>query len=64
MGSPVLVWTLERLQHHTIGAVAIEPFIGNRRARDVAAQTFELVALIGSTAYVGMQAKTVFVLDR
>ena len=48
------------LQHDISRAVTFESFIGHRRARDVAAQAFKLVALISGAAHVGMQAKAVF----
>ena len=60
MGGPILVWALE-LQHDIACSVAFKPLMGNSRARDIAAQAFELVALMGGAAYVGMKAKAVFV---
>ena len=39
------------LQHHLAGAIALEPFVGNGRAGDLAAQAFERLALMGATAY-------------
>ena len=47
------------LQHDLACAIALEPLVGNRRAGDVAAQAFELLALMGATAYWRMQAETV-----
>ena len=38
---------------------SLEAFIGNGRARDVAAQVFELLALIGATAHRRVQAEAV-----
>ena len=38
---------------------ALEPFVGDRGARDVPAQAFEFLALIGATAHSGMQAEAV-----
>ena len=48
------------LQHDIACAVTFKSFIGNGWTRDIAAQAFELVALIGGAAHVGMQAKAVF----
>ena len=59
MGGPISVPALE-LQHDIARAVTFESFIGHRRARDVTAQAFELFALMGDAAHVGMQAKAVF----
>ena len=42
-----------QLQHDITSAIALEPFIGNRGARDVAAQAFELLALMRATALPG-----------
>ena len=39
------------LEHDLAGAIAHEPFIGNRGAGDVAAQALEFLALMGATAY-------------
>ncbi len=50
MGGPVPVAAFE-LQHDLAGAIALEPFVGNRGAGDVAAQAFELVALMHATKY-------------
>src|SRR5689334_7462729 len=47
------------LEHDLAGWIAFEPLVGNRRAGDVAAQAFELLALMGVTAYCRMQAETV-----
>src|SRR3954452_2087428 len=58
MGGAVAPGALE-LQHDLASAVALEPLVGNRRAGDVAAQAFELLALMGVTAYCRMQAETV-----
>ena len=59
VGGPVSIRALER-QHDIACAVTFESFIGNGRARNVAAQAFKLVTLIGGAAHVGMQAKAVF----
>ncbi len=59
MGSTVLIRALE-FQYDIACAVTFEPFIGNGRACNVAAQAFKLVALISGAAYVRMQAKAVF----
>ena len=47
------------LLHDITSAIALEPFIGNRGARDVAAQPFEFLALMGATAHPAMQAEAV-----
>ena len=49
MGGAVAVGTLE-LEHELAGAIALEPFVGNGRAGDIAAQAFKLLALMGGTA--------------
>ena len=58
MGGAVLIGALQ-LQHHLPVAVAFEPFVGNRRAGDVAAQVFERLALIGAATHRRVQAKAV-----
>ena len=58
MGGAVAPGALE-LQHDLACWIALEPFIGNGRAGDVAAQAFELLALMSATAHCRMQAKTV-----
>ena len=58
VSSPVLIRALE-LQHDLAGAVALEPFVGNGRAGDIAAQVFEFLALIGAATHRGMQAEAV-----
>ena len=50
MGGAVAVGALE-LQHDLARWIALEPFVGNGRAGDIAAQAFELLALMGATAY-------------
>ena len=45
------------LQHDITRAIALEPFVGDRRAGDIAAQPFDLLALMRATAYPGMQAE-------
>ena len=47
------------LQHDLAFAVALEPFVGDRGAGDVAAQAFEFLVLMGATAHPSMQAETV-----
>ena len=47
------------LQHDIPRSIALHPFVGDRGARDVAAQPFEFLALMGATAHPGMQAKAV-----
>ena len=56
MGRSVLVWTHE-LQHQITSAVSIKPFVGNRWSGDIAAQTFQFMALVHGAADLGMQAK-------
>ncbi len=58
VGGVVPVGAFE-LQHDLADAIALEPFIGNRGAGDVAAQAFEFLALMGATTYCRMQAKAV-----
>jgi hypothetical protein len=53
MGGGVAVRALE-LQHDLARWIAFEPFIGNGRAGDIAAQAFELLALMGATTYCRM----------
>ena len=45
------------LQHDLAGWGAAQAFVPQGRARNVAAQTFEGVPLLGATARIGMQAK-------
>ena len=59
MGSSISVRAFE-LQHDVACAVAFKPFVGNRRTGNVTAQTFELMALMGGTVDVGVQAEAVF----
>jgi hypothetical protein len=56
MSGPILVGVFE-LQHDLAIAIALESFVGNRRAGDVAAHMFELVALIDGEPHLGMEAK-------
>ena len=60
MGGAVVVRALE-LQHDLAGAIAFEPFVGNRGAGDIAAQAFEFLALTGATAHCRVQAQAVHV---
>ena len=57
MGGGVAVGTLE-LQHDLACLIAFEPFVGNRRAGDSAAQAFELLALMGATTYCRMSSQS------
>ena len=43
-------------EHHLSGAVDLHALIGQRRARDVAAQLLECLAVMGSAAHGGVQA--------
>ena len=47
------------LQHDIASAIALEPLNGDRRARDVAAQAFERLALMLPAAHPDMQAEAV-----
>ena len=57
MGGAVAVWALES-QHDIAGAVKFEPFVGDGRTGDVAAQLLEFVALIHGAAHLGMEAES------
>ena len=57
LAQPIPVNTPSALELHS--AIALEPLVGNRRARDVAAQAFEFLALIRTTAHCGVQAEAV-----
>ncbi len=50
-----------QLQHDIAGAVEFEPFIGDGRTCDVAAQLFELVTLIHSAAHRGVEAEPLWI---
>jgi hypothetical protein len=56
MGGAVFERALQ-LQHHLAGAVTLEPFVGDRRAGDIAAQVLQFLALIGAPAHRRMEAK-------
>jgi hypothetical protein len=56
MGGAVFECTLQ-LQHDIAGAVTLEPFIGDRRAGDIAAEMLQLLALIGALAHRRMEAE-------
>ena len=47
MGGAIAPGAFE-LQHNLAGAIALEPLVGNSRAGDVAAQAFEMLALMGT----------------
>ncbi len=53
VGGAVAPGALE-LQDDLAGAIALEPLVGNGRAGDIAAQAFELLALMGATAHGGV----------
>ena len=53
MGGAVAPGALE-LEHDLAGWIAFEPFVGNRGAGDIAAQAFELLALMSATAHGGV----------
>ena len=48
-----------QLQHDATRAILLEPFVGERGARDVAAQAFEFFALMLPSTHPGMQAEAV-----
>ena len=56
MGGPVVVGALE-LQHDIAGTIDCQSFVGNGGAGDVAAQVFQLFALMGGAAHLGMEAE-------
>jgi hypothetical protein len=58
MGGAVFVRTLQ-LQHDLPGAVELEPFVGDGRPGDIAAELLEFLALIGAPAHRRMEAKAV-----
>ena len=47
------------MQHDITSAIALEPFVGDRGARDGAAQAFEFLALLRAAAHPGVQAEAV-----
>ena len=49
MGGAVFVRTLQ-LQHDLAGAITFEPFVGDGRPGDIAAELLEFCALIGAPA--------------
>ena len=57
MGGAVAVGTLE-LQHDLACWIAFEPFAGDGRAGDIAAQALELLALMGGTARPRVRAQS------
>lgn len=58
MGGAVFVETLQ-LQHDLTGANTFEPFVGDGRPGDVAAELFQFFTLIGAPAHRRMQVKAV-----
>ena len=52
------------LEHHMPGAVDLHEFIGQCRARDVAAQLFHPLALVGAAAHRRVQAEALTVVAR
>ena len=58
MGGAVFVRTLQ-LQHDLAGAVTLEPFVGDGRPGDIAAELLQFLALIGAPAHRRMEAKAV-----
>ena len=58
MGGAVFERALQ-LQHDIAGAITLEPFVGDRRAGDIAAQVLQLLALIGAPAHRRMKAEAV-----
>ena len=59
-GGAVVVRAFE-LQHDLTGTVEYQPFIGEGRAGDVAAEVLELVALIDGEPHFGVQAKALLI---
>ena len=55
MGGAVLIGALQ-LQHDLAGTITLEPFVGDRRAGNVATQVFEFPALIGAATHTRVQA--------
>ncbi len=60
VGGAILIRAFQ-LQHNITGAVEFEPFIGDGRAGDVAAQLLELVALIHGAAHRRVEAEPLLV---
>ncbi len=60
VGGAILIRAFE-LQHNITGAVEFEPFIGDGRAGDIAAQLLELVTLTSGAAHRGVKAETLLV---
>ena len=58
MGGAVFVRTLQ-LQHDLAGAITFEPFVGDGRPGDIAAELLEFFTLIGAPAHRRMEAKAV-----
>ena len=58
MGGAVFVRTLQ-LQHDLAGAIRFEPFVGDGRPGDIAAELLEFFTLIGAPAHRRMEAKAV-----
>jgi hypothetical protein len=58
MSGAVFVRTLQ-LQHDLAGAITFEPFVGDGRPGDVAAELLQFFALIGAPAHPRMEAKAV-----
>ena len=58
MSRAVFVGALE-LQHDVARAVTLEPFVGDSRAGDIAAELLEFFTLIGAPAHRRMEAKAV-----
>src|SRR5882724_4026855 len=58
MSRAVFVGALE-LQHDVARAVTLEPFVGDCRAGDIAAQVLQLLALIGAPTHRRVEAKAV-----
>ena len=50
MGGAVAPGAFE-LEHDLACAIALEPFVGNGRAGDIAAQAFEFLALMSATVH-------------
>ena len=57
---PSFVRTLQ-LKHDLAGTIAFEPFVGDSRSGDVAAELLQFQTLIGAPAHRRMEAKAVCV---
>ncbi len=56
MGGTIAIRSFE-LEDHLPGRGAAQAFVAQGRARDIAAQAFKFLPLLGTTPGIGMQAK-------